>query len=146
VESKSKEIGDDIDHLKKEMGDSGQRKSRGDLEKLQDLYQELVDFRDELLRVAKFYKPGLNDGVLINAAPLWKLFRLKKWQKSCKNCWDKLEAGQYDWSHMAMNLHPEQVREKCKSDKSLAIAHGLEELYLEPEDLNKKAMRKKRKA
>jgi hypothetical protein len=47
---------------------------------------------------------------------------------------------------MAMNLHPDRVREKCRSDKSLAIAHGLEELYVEPEDLNKKAMRRKRRA
>jgi hypothetical protein len=145
VEVKIKEIADDIERLKKEMGDSANRKQRGDLEKLQDLYQELVDFRAELQRVAKFYKPDLNDGVIINAAPLWKLFRLKKWQQSCKDCWDKLEAGEYDWSHMAMNIRPDQVRGKCKIDKSIAIAHGLEELYVEPEEANKKGRRKRKK-
>jgi hypothetical protein len=31
------------------------------------------------------------------------------------------------------------VREKCKTDKSLAIAHGLEALYVEPEAKSKKA-------
>jgi hypothetical protein len=145
VELKITEIDDDLDRLKKEMGDSANRKQRDDLEKLQDLYQELVDFRAELQRVAKFYKPDLNDGVIINAAPLWKLFRFRKWQQSCKDCWDKLEAGEYDWSHMAMNIRPDQVRGKCKIDKSIAIAHGLEELYVEPEEANKKGRRKRKK-
>ena len=146
IELKIKEVRGDIEQLHKEMDDTGNKKQRGDVEKLQDFYQELGDFRGELLRVAKFYKPDLNDGVIINAAPVWKLFRLKKWQKSCKDCWDKLDAGEYDWSHMAMNLHPDQVHEKCKIDKSLAIAHGMEELYVEPENPNKKGKRKTRKA
>jgi hypothetical protein len=37
----------------------------------------LKDFRDELLRIASFWKPNLNDGVQITAAPLWKLFQHK---------------------------------------------------------------------
>jgi hypothetical protein len=41
------------------------------LEQLSDLELELKDFRDELLRIAKFWKPKLNDGVQITAAPLW---------------------------------------------------------------------------
>ncbi len=36
------------------------------------------------------------------------------------------------------HLGPERVREKCKTDKSLAIAHGLEDLYVEPEAATKK--------
>jgi hypothetical protein len=31
-----------------------------------------------------------------------------------------------------MSYWPDRVREKCRTDKSLAIAHGLEELYEEP--------------
>ena len=42
-----------------------------------------------------------------------------------------------------MNYWPERVREKCKTDKSLAIAHGLEEIYVEPEAKQKKARSKK---
>lgn len=42
--------------------------------------------------------------------------------------------GDYDWSHLAMNYWPDRVREKCKTDKSLAIAHGLEHLYVEVDD------------
>lgn len=33
---------------------------------------------------------------------------------------------------MAYKLWPERVREKCKTDKSLAIAHELEGLHVEP--------------
>ncbi len=39
---------------------------------------ELRDLREELLRIAALpYKPDLNDGVIINAAPFYKLFRLR---------------------------------------------------------------------
>jgi hypothetical protein len=71
--------------------------------------------------------------VLITASPLWKLFRFKKWQDELKSCWEKLERGDYDWAHLAYTLHPKEVEEKCKTDRSLAIAHGLEHLcQIEP--------------
>ena len=60
-----------------------------------------------------------------------------------KDTWAKLEKGDYDWAHLAMNYWPERVREKCKTDKSLAIAHGLEHLYVEPEGKVKKGRGKK---
>ena len=94
-----------------------------------DLEPELVEFRDELLRLAKIWKPNLNDGVQITAAPLWRLFAYKPWQKILKETWEKLEAGDYDWAYLAYSIWPDRVREKCRQDKSLAIAHGLEELY-----------------
>ena len=61
---------------------------RRSLESLQELRDELLEFRDELLRVANLpYRPNLDDGVLINAAPLWRLFRLPKWRGECEACW-----------------------------------------------------------
>jgi hypothetical protein len=88
---------------------------------------ELKDFRDELLRIAKFWKPNLNDGVQITAAPLWKLFKLPKWQKTLKETWQKLEKGEYDWAHLAYSIWPERVIRKAHQDRSLAIAHDLED-------------------
>jgi len=118
-----------------------------ELERLADLKQELTDMKEELLRVAQLpYKPDLNDGVIINAAPLWKLFGLKKWQKSCQDSWDKLQAGDYDWAHLAMHIRPKQVLEKCKTDKSLAIAHNREDLYEEPPESPKKKRARKKAA
>jgi len=101
------------------------------LEELIDLEMELKELSDELLRIAGFWKPNLNDGVLITAAPLWRLFKLKPWQKKLKETWEELDAGDYDWAHMALTIAPDRVRLKCKTDKSIAIAHGLEDLYVD---------------
>jgi hypothetical protein len=127
-----------------------QLRSKGDrtrdeekrLETLQTLELELIDLRDELLRIAQLpYKPNLNDGVQITAAPLWPLFGLKKWQTKLKDTWKKLEKGDYDWAHLAYSIWPDRVREKCKGDKSLAIAHDLETLYEAPPEKPKKSRR-----
>jgi hypothetical protein len=107
-------------------------------EMLQPFEQELTDLRDTLLKIAPTYQPNHNDGVQITAAPLWQLFRHKPWQKVLKDTWTKLEKGDYDWTHLAMAYWSDRVREKCKTDKSLAIAHGLEGLYIEPEVKTKK--------
>jgi hypothetical protein len=102
------------------------------LEALVDLEGELLDLRAELLRLAPDYKPNHDDGVQITAAPLWRLFRHKPWSKLLRETWDKLEKGDYDWAHLAMAYWPDRVREKCRTDKSLAIAHDLEHLYQPP--------------
>jgi hypothetical protein len=113
-------------------------------ETLQTFEQELTDLRDTLLKIAPTYQPKHDDGVQITAAPLWQLFRHKPWQKVLKDTWAKLEKGDYDWAHLAMAYWPDRVREKCKTDKSLAIAHGLEDLYVEPEAAPKKTRGKKK--
>jgi hypothetical protein len=99
----------------------------------------LAAFRDDLFRLAKIWKPNLNDGVVITAAPLWKHFRLPAWQKELRSTWESLERGEYDWAHLAYSLWPDRVTEKCKTDRSLAIAHGLEHLCtIEPPKPKKK--------
>ena len=103
---------------------------RREHEDLTTLQSELADLRAELLRVAALpYKPDLDDGVLISAAPLARLFRLTKWRKDLEACWKKLEKGDYDWAHLAMAVWPERVHEACRRDRSIAIAHGVEEEY-----------------
>lgn len=122
-----------IAELQGEQGDAeGREASRitRQLSQLAELRDELIDLCDELLRVAGLpYKPDLNDGVQISAAPLWRLFRLPKWQKILKSAWKELEDGKYDWAHLAYAIWPDRVRDKCRSDRSLAIAHDLEELW-----------------
>ncbi|WP_218690653.1 BREX-1 system adenine-specific DNA-methyltransferase PglX [Psychrobacter sp. BF1] len=100
-----------------------------ELTKLTDFQSELKDFRDELLRLAKIWKPNLNDGVQITAAPLWKLFQHTAWQKKLKETWEKLEEGEYDWAHLAASMWPERVLRKCHQDRSLAIAHDVEDMF-----------------
>ncbi len=99
---------------------------------------ELADFKEEIARVALLWNPNLNDGVIINFAPLWRLVpQNKPWQKECKQTWDKLVEGEYDWAHLAMHLWPERVVPKCAKDRSLAIAHGLDEVFWEEDDKGK---------
>lgn len=121
-------------------------KLRETFEETKSFLAELQDFKAELLRVAALpYKPNLNDGVLITAAPLWKLFRLPKWRNDLKECWEQLEAGKYDWAHLAYSIWPERVREKCKKDRSLALGHGLETLCeMKPAGENAKPRRKRK--
>lgn len=141
VDPKLKQVAEEASRLRIKKGRS--LADEKELERLTDFERELKDFREELLRVAKFWNPNLNDGVEITAAPLSKLFQHKPWQKRLKETWQKLEAGEYDWAHLAYTIWPERVREKCKSDKSLAIAHDLESLYVEPPVSAKKKKAKK---
>jgi hypothetical protein len=145
VEPKIKEVEHDIERLQQELN-AGKKSIRDELDRLIDFRQELIDFRNELLRVAKLpYKANLNDGVMITASPLWKLFRHNQWRKDLEECWKKLESGEYDWAHLAYTIWPDRVREKCKKDRSIAIAHGLEELY-EGELPESEKRKKKKKA
>ncbi|MFO7695731.1 MAG: type II restriction endonuclease subunit M [Anaerolineae bacterium] len=94
--------------------------------------EELRTFLDEVKRVAPLWKPDLDDGVIINFAPLWRLVpQNKAWQKELKANWDSLSEGKYDWAHLAMHLWPERVVPACATDRSLAIAHSLEEVFWE---------------
>lgn len=129
----------------KTKGSARSREEEKRLEALTTLEAELIDLRDQLQAIAPRYRPNHDDGVQITAAPLWPLFRHKPWQRLLKDTWAKLQKGDYDWAHLAMNYWPERVREKCKTDKSLAIAHGLEDLYEEPEVAPKKARGRKKK-
>jgi hypothetical protein len=143
VEPKLKQVGADVTALRNK-GSGRTRDEEKQFEALQAFELELIELRDTLLKLAPTYGPNHDDGVQISAAPLWPLFRHKPWQKVLKDAWTKLEKGEYDWAHLAMNYWPERVREKCKTDKSLAIVHGLEDLYIEPDAKPRKARGKKK--
>jgi hypothetical protein len=90
----------------------------------------------------------LNDGVIINAAPLHKLFRLRSWANDTEEVWKNLGHGDCDWAHLACTVWPERVKEVCRKDRSIAIAHSLEDLceVASPttnESARKKSRRKK---
>ncbi len=137
VEPKLKQVGADVTALRNK-GSARTLDDEKQFEALQAFELELIDLRDTLLKLAPTYKPHHDDGVQISACPLWPLFRHRPWQKVLKDTWAKLEKGDYDWAKLAMHYWPERVREKCKTDKSLAIAHGLEDLYVEPEEASRR--------
>lgn len=125
VEPKIKQVTDEVVGLRAKPHRSSAEEK--ELERLNNLGLELKDFRDELLRIAKFLKPDLNDGVEITAAPLWKLFQHRQWQTRLKQTWEQLEAGEYDWAHLALSIWPDRVVKASHKDRSYAIAHDLED-------------------
>lgn len=143
IEPKIKQVDDDVTALRSK-GSARTREDEKKFETLQTFELELIELRDTLLKLAPGYKPNHDDGVQISAAPLWPMFRHKPWQKVLKDTWAKLEKGDYDWAYLAMNYWPDRVREKCKTDKSIAIAHGLEHLYVELEAQPKKTRGRKK--
>lgn len=114
-------------HELREKASSAQRK---ELAAQEGLVDELRAFLEEVKRIAPLWNPNLDDGVVINFAPLWRLVpHHKPWQKELKATWNALVDEKYDWSHLAMHLWPERVVPKCATDRSFAIAHGLEDVF-----------------
>jgi len=101
------------------------------IDKTAQLLDEIAEFAKTMERIVRAeYEPApdwIDDGVILRLAPLWELVPV--WKREPKKYWERLERGDYDWSHIAMHYWPERVREKCKENKSFAIAHRHEEWY-----------------
>lgn len=124
--------------LRQESGDRPTAQQRRELAAQESLVTELRAFREELARVAPLWAPFRDDGVVLNCTVLWRLFdHHRAWQKECKAKWGELAKGKYDWAGWAMHLWPDRVVRACAADRSIAMAHGLEDaLWAEGEDGN----------
>jgi hypothetical protein len=125
VDPKLKDLQQHLDSLRGR--DSRSKEDERKFEALTIQLEEINEFRSELLRVGKFWKPNLNDGVQITAAPFWFFFQSRKWRDTLKKTWEELEEGKYDWAHLALSIWPERVVRTAHKDRSIAIAHSLED-------------------
>ncbi len=90
----------------KERGGSSAKKLDKDIERQDDLISELRDFEDKLRRAANLHlEPDLNDGVVLNIAPLHELV---PW-KEAKNYWQELLDGEYEWSSIGKQLRQKKL-------------------------------------
>jgi hypothetical protein len=95
-----------LESLRGQKGAGGKatKKLDRDIEKQESLLSELRDFEDKLRRAANLHlEPDLNDGVVLNIAPLWELV---PWREA-KDYWEELLEGKYEWSSIG-----KQLREK----------------------------------
>jgi hypothetical protein len=83
-----------------ETGKEGKRLAK-DVERQEEFLSELRDFEDKLRRAANLHlEPDLNDGVVLNIAPLHELV---PW-KEAKDYWVELLKGEYGWSSIGKQL------------------------------------------
>jgi hypothetical protein len=73
--------------------------------------------------------PEFDDGVLLNAAPLYRL--TPSWKRAdakldLSKAWKALKDGEYPWAKTAMRYWPRETLAACKENRSYRIAHGLE--------------------
>jgi hypothetical protein len=115
--------------LKQDAGPNPSTREKAVIAGQEDFVSELSALLEEVERVAPLWNPVLDDGVILHFALLWRVVRDAAWQKECRAAWEKLTKGDYDWAHIAMHLWPERVAPKCRIDRSLAIAHGLEDAF-----------------
>lgn len=103
VEPRLKRLEDDMEKTLRKQVATRSRDDEKRFETLQSGELERMELRDTLFKIAQGYRPDQGDGVQITAAPLWSLFRHKPWQKILKDTWARLERGDYDWAHLAID-------------------------------------------
>lgn len=117
-------------HWKRRTQESGDELS--DLEALQQAIDatnaEAIINADVQSATARWV-PEFDDGILLNAAPLYRL--TPAWKKAdakldLSKVWKALKDGEYPWARTAMRYWPRETLAACKDNKSYRIAHGLE--------------------
>ena len=108
VEPKIRLETDRLDSLRSQKGEGGTSKATKkldkEIEKQEEFLSELRDFEEKLRRAAELrLEPDLNDGVVLNIAPLHELVPWKEAEKY----WEELLEGKYEWSSIG-----KQLREK----------------------------------
>ncbi len=89
----------------RESGTDAKRLAK-EVEKQEDFLSELRDFEDKLRRAANLnLEPDLNDGVVLNIAPLHEL---APW-KEAKKYWEELLEGKYEWSSIGKQLRQKGI-------------------------------------
>jgi hypothetical protein len=139
------QLRDQLDQAKqKELSTEGRekaqwkRKAQEAAEELSDLeaFHKAIDetnnepvIRSDGQSATARWVPEFDDGVLLNAAPLYRL--TPSWKRAdakldLSKPWKALREGEYPWAKTAMRYWPRETLAACKDNKSYRIAQGLE--------------------
>lgn len=112
-----------------ETGGRATAAARAALAAAESLVIELRAFLAELDLLVPLWAPSVDDGVVVNAAPFYRLMPDRESRTKAEATWKELCDGNLDWAHLAMRFWPERVVPKCAKDRSVAIAHRLEDVF-----------------
>jgi len=107
-----------------------------ELDKLENLLTELETFDQTIQTILNVQNERgetvgwtleIDDGIILNLAPISEL--IPAWKTEPKKHWERLQAGDFDWSYTAIRYYPNRVLDKCKTNKSYAIAHNCLDIY-----------------
>lgn len=115
--------------IRREAGPNPNASGRAAINAADAFVSDLRAFMAELDLHAPLWAPDVDDGVVINAAPFHRLMPHRESRPRAEAAWKELRDEECDWSHLAMRFWPERVVPKCATDRSFAIAHGLEEVF-----------------
>ena len=92
----------DIDELRSEQQGREAKQLEKDLDKQESFISELHDFHSKLKRAADLHlEPDLNDGIILNMAPL---YGESVPSTEAKKYWNELLEGKYEWSSISKQL------------------------------------------
>ncbi|MDF1597475.1 MAG: hypothetical protein P1T08_15460 [Acidimicrobiia bacterium] len=98
AQDKLRRLSDEAAQLRRDVEARG-RDVRERLELVDDLHREVKVFQERAEAVAQSgWEPDLNDGIILNAAPLEDLFADPKWRKDVAEHRKKMEKGEYPWA------------------------------------------------
>ena len=111
TQDKLRRLSEEAGQLRRDLEAGGGRTVRERLEVVQELTRELDVFSERADAVAQSgWEPDLNDGIILNAAPLEDLFADAKWRKDVAKHRKKMEKGEYPWATVQQTYY-----EKLKS-------------------------------
>lgn len=99
AQDKLRRLLEEASQLRKDLAAGEERSLRERLETADELSREMQHFNQVAERIAQFgWEPDLNDGIILNAAPLEELFADPKWRKDIAEHRTKMEQGEYPWA------------------------------------------------
>ena len=110
AQEKLRRLADEVGQARRDLETGGDRDVRERLEAAEELSREVAVFYGKADEVAQSgWEPDLNDGIILNAAPLEELFADVKWRKDVAKHRVKMQNGDYPWATVQTTYYDRQL-------------------------------------